>query len=809
MQPEIAGYEIERLLGRGGFASVHLATHATGDVVALKVLGAHASSDDDVRRFERERLSMSALKGHPHIVDVLDSGLTSEGLPWMALEFVGGGSLRDRLSAAGALHWSEVVTIGVEICAALDAAHRAGVLHRDIKPANILLDDDGAKLGDFGIARLIGVTNVTAAQSIVGTLAYTPPEVFHNRPFDGRSDLYQLGVTMYEALIGRAPFTSAAADNKATVIRRILDNPAPPVAQFDVPIELSDLLDTVLAKDPDDRPVSAQVLMKRLQDVEVRLGRAPSTPKAPAEAMQTAEPAVAATPAVAVDTDESVESATPDWPASAEVTSTTPSRLEPSDADHTQVDMRAERATTIFDRPESASTAAPSTPEPPADHRPTASAGLPELSTPAGNGRRTVAIIIGVIVLAALGVATFLIAGGEETTQPSGDSEAPTGTDPGDEPAAEASPPLVSITDSSLIDSSAPIGVSFGLVENSAGLTMVGATGAGMSTAEQRSVVWTHERGSGDEIARPSTFGQNFDVDGQRLWDIDVLESVTFLAVGEASTNGSDGVAWVGSSVGTMRPAESPELVGPGSQRLFAVSADPSNDGFIVVGQTADDGATVPGMWIVTEGETGWSEPSWTRVGGIGGGGAGLLRDVDVDGSIAVAVGRDGTASAPRGMILIRNGDVWAPLIGPIDDTVFWGVTITPNRIVAVGSRAGAPMAVVVDRQGAGVSFDLPTIDGVDGVAHGVTTFGNRVFAVGSVDGDGEDDGAIWELLPGDDLDDDTWTTRLATDLQRDGDQEFWGAAPLDDALWIVGAESDEDGERPAAMWRFDPSALE
>ena len=227
-QPNISGYSIVDRLGSGGFASVYLAVDDTTQVKsAIKVLHDHTSKPDDLRRFERERLSLRALSGHPNIVAVYDSGETDDGQHYTVLEYIDGGSVRDRITAGGALHWASAVEIGVQICAALDVAHRSGVLHRDVKPANILLDGDQAKLSDFGIARLVGQSQVTAAQSIIGTLAYTPPEVFHNEPFDGRGDIYQLGISLYEMLLGRAPFTSAAADNKATIIRRIWRTPLP------------------------------------------------------------------------------------------------------------------------------------------------------------------------------------------------------------------------------------------------------------------------------------------------------------------------------------------------------------------------------------------------------------------------------------------------------------------------------------------------------------------------------------------------------------------------------------------------------
>jgi len=311
-QPTIPGYSIVERIGSGGFASVYLATHdETEQNVAIKVLHDHTSNGADLTRFERERTTMRALNGHPNIVAIFDAGTTDDERHFTVLEYVGGGSVRDRIVQGGALQWANVVEIGVQICAALNVAHRSGVLHRDVKPANILLEENIAKLSDFGIARLIGQSQVTAAQSIIGTLAYTPPEVFHNKPFDGRGDIYQLGISLYEMLLGRAPFTSAAADNKAMIIRRILDNPAPPLAQFDVPLPLSDLLDEVLAKDPADRPQTAETFGRRLNEVEQALGRTPTSIGDETESLSLET-------ATILDTGETGEHDQSVWPASAD-----------------------------------------------------------------------------------------------------------------------------------------------------------------------------------------------------------------------------------------------------------------------------------------------------------------------------------------------------------------------------------------------------------------------------------------------------------------------------------------------------------
>lgn len=814
-QPNISGYSIVDRLGSGGFASVYLAVDDTTQVKsAIKVLHDHTSKPDDLRRFERERLSLRALSGHPNIVAVYDSGETDDGQHYTVLEYIDGGSVRDRITAGGALHWASAVEIGVQICAALDVAHRSGVLHRDVKPANILLDGDQAKLSDFGIARLVGQSQVTAAQSIIGTLAYTPPEVFHNEPFDGRGDIYQLGISLYEMLLGRAPFTSAAADNKATIIRRILENPAPPLAQFDIPQPLSDLLDEVLAKDPADRPQSAASFGKRLNDVERELGR-PIT-----EVGVDTDSIVADTSTILLDTgetestepDNSVDGAASDETIAAVATPPQVPIVEPpADADLTVAEPRPTGATSILapQAPEGekpVTTIAPETPRVHAPKEPATAAQptRPVETTPAESNdrRRRWPWVVGLLLLAAaVGGSVFAwqyldreddpVVTPDDDDDPTGDPDAPVEFAVLDEPA--------------FAEPGGSDGVVFASVSNSFGLTMVGGAGDGESVSQQRSVVWTLGPLDGERVVRlRSDFAEDEGLSAarQRLWDIGVIDGEQLLAVGEnQGGGGTNGIAWLGDQARFLRPSNDPSFQTSARESLRGAAGDPDNDQFIVVGSRSTVSNLAMGLWTLEKGAS-WDTPVWSFVD-LGSDADGILNDVAVVGDLAVAVGSEEVGGVDAAVILIRRGDAWSQLISPIPRAEFHAVAIAGDRIVAVGQRdgtTGTPFAVVTNATGEGFVHNLP-IRGSTGVARAIAALSDgRVVAVGDVDGESDRDGAIWELLAADDLGDDKWTTRATPDLQVDGFTELWAIDEYDDIVYVFGRTEDGD-TRPAGAW--------
>lgn len=245
----IPGYSQLVPIGSGGSATVYRARQeAIGREVAVKVLVAPGLDDRSQKRFDRESRALGALGWHPNIVVLFDAGTTATGAPYIAMEYLSGGSLAARAPMAPA----EVTEMGVRIAGALHCAHDSGVLHRDVKPANILLGPMGeAKLADFGISGLVDATNTSGGGM---TLAHVAPEVIDGRQAGVRSDVYSLASTMFELLVGRPPFFDDNPDAMVAVLLRILDQPVPDLRAEGVPDTLAGALEAAMAKDPDARP---------------------------------------------------------------------------------------------------------------------------------------------------------------------------------------------------------------------------------------------------------------------------------------------------------------------------------------------------------------------------------------------------------------------------------------------------------------------------------------------------------------------------------------------------------------------------
>src|SRR3954469_24672366 len=208
MQIERLGpYKLSRLLGRGGMGAVYAAVNeATDEKAAVKLLAGHLADDEAFRlRFKQEIESLKRLL-HPHIVQLYGYG-EEDGHLYYAMELVEGRTLQDELTVGRRFNWREVARIGIAISQALKHAHDRGIIHRDLKPANLLVDAfDHVKLSDFGIAKLYGGTNVTAAGGVLGTADYMSPEQARGEQATSRCDLYSLGCVMYALLAGRPPF---------------------------------------------------------------------------------------------------------------------------------------------------------------------------------------------------------------------------------------------------------------------------------------------------------------------------------------------------------------------------------------------------------------------------------------------------------------------------------------------------------------------------------------------------------------------------------------------------------------------------
>jgi Tol biopolymer transport system component len=274
-------YEIVSLLGAGGMGDVWRARDTRlGRDVAVKVLPPRLAGDGEMRqRFEREAKVISSLS-HPNICALHDVG-SEGGTPYLVMELIEGESLAERL-ARGPLAPDQAIRIAGEIGAALDAAHRQNVVHRDLKPANVMLTRSGAKLLDFGLARLrehnpraalsiletaaAAEAPLTEAGTVLGTLAYMAPEQLEGKPSDSRADVFSFGAVIYEMLTGRRAF---AGETRAAVISSILTSDPPPVTSVrsTLPAALDRVVSTCLSKDPEERWQSAADVGRQLKAV--------------------------------------------------------------------------------------------------------------------------------------------------------------------------------------------------------------------------------------------------------------------------------------------------------------------------------------------------------------------------------------------------------------------------------------------------------------------------------------------------------------------------------------------------------------
>src|SRR3954467_11260273 len=242
-------YEIRRELAQGGMAEVYLAHDQLLDrPVALKALfPEYAREPSFVERFRREAQAAANLN-HPNIVSIYDWGQES-GTYFIVMEYVEGRSLRELIHSEGSLEPGQAADIAAEIASALAFAHRSGVVHRDVKPGNVLLTQTGTvKVTDFGIARAGTSDGLTQTGSVMGTATYFSPEQAQGLPVDGRSDVYALGVVLYEMVTGVAPFT---ADSPVSVAyKHVREEPVPPTRiKPGIPGALDRIVLTAMTKD--------------------------------------------------------------------------------------------------------------------------------------------------------------------------------------------------------------------------------------------------------------------------------------------------------------------------------------------------------------------------------------------------------------------------------------------------------------------------------------------------------------------------------------------------------------------------------
>lgn len=257
-------YELRERIGQGGGSTVYRAIdHRLGRDVAVKVLGPELASDPAfVERFRREARAAASLS-HPNVVAVHDWG-ERDGSYHIVMELVAGNDLKSEIRHRGALPEAEALRIAMQIAAGLDAAHRRGVIHRDLKPQNVLLDPNGhVKVADFGIARVSGQSQLTRTDELFGTVHYLSPEQAEGKPADERSDLYSLGIVLYEMLTGTLPFE---ADTPIAVASMHLREAPPPPRTIrpELSRETESVVLRALEKDPARRYQSASAMREGL-----------------------------------------------------------------------------------------------------------------------------------------------------------------------------------------------------------------------------------------------------------------------------------------------------------------------------------------------------------------------------------------------------------------------------------------------------------------------------------------------------------------------------------------------------------------
>ncbi|NWJ41542.1 MAG: serine/threonine protein kinase, partial [Geothrix sp.] len=269
-EPEQLGpYRIERLLGRGGFASTYLAYHtATRRPVALKLLHPYRHDDPEFLRRFRQEAKLGAMLDHPNLVRMLDPGPES-GTPWLAMEYISGRRLDQKLREDGPPSLSESIRIALEIAGAMAHAHGLGIVHRDLKPGNVIFDGDQVKVMDFGISRIVDSTTLTTTYAFLGTPKYAAPEAQLKAQVGPAADRYAFGIMLFELLAGHAPFDG---ETPFEILEQHQKTPLPDLAVLrpDLPPDLVDLIQRLCRKQPGERP-DDQETIRTLEQIQTEL----------------------------------------------------------------------------------------------------------------------------------------------------------------------------------------------------------------------------------------------------------------------------------------------------------------------------------------------------------------------------------------------------------------------------------------------------------------------------------------------------------------------------------------------------------
>ena len=260
-------YRLEEKIGSGGMSSVYRAFDPTLERwVAIKLMHRDISNDpDQLERFRREARAVAQLN-HPHVVTVIDAG-EDDGAPYIVFEYVEGETLKERIRRLGRLPVSEAVAYAIEIGRALESAHANRLVHRDVKPQNVLIDADGrAKVTDFGIARSLEAQGLTATGRVLGTTDYVSPEQALGHEVTGQSDIYSLGIVLYEMLTGETPFK---ADTQVAVAMKHVRDPLPDVQRRrpEISAALASVVERSTAKETQNRYPSVSQMVHDLEEV--------------------------------------------------------------------------------------------------------------------------------------------------------------------------------------------------------------------------------------------------------------------------------------------------------------------------------------------------------------------------------------------------------------------------------------------------------------------------------------------------------------------------------------------------------------
>ncbi|MCA9713941.1 MAG: serine/threonine protein kinase, partial [Myxococcales bacterium] len=274
-------YRIIRPIGKGGMGTIFLAEHiGIGKRVAIKLLGSKFSGNDAIiRRFEKEARAAARVR-HKNIVEIYDCDRTPEGLPFFAMELLNGIDIRRMLKKDGPIAWPRALHLMKQICAALEAAHKSGIVHRDMKPGNVFVVEDAeepdfVKVVDFGIAKVLDNDEdqeLTHTGMVMGTAHYMSPEQARSEPLDHRADVYSAGVILFQMLTGKLPYEgkgfmgtlSLHLTESIPSIRSVAVSEG-----IDLPLVLEPVIQKVLAKDPDARYQSAAEFAEALDELGV------------------------------------------------------------------------------------------------------------------------------------------------------------------------------------------------------------------------------------------------------------------------------------------------------------------------------------------------------------------------------------------------------------------------------------------------------------------------------------------------------------------------------------------------------------